>query len=58
LHLTPTAMGSGDKRKAEEAAPGPSTKKASGPLALAVNPKRVRELKPGPVTGTGPVIYW
>lgn len=47
----------GDKRKAAGApSPGePAPKKAA---ALAVNPKRVRALKPGAPVGAGPVIYW
>lgn len=55
--LEATTMGeeSGSKRKAEEAVEGPAKKAAPGPLA--VNPKRVRELKGGK-PGPGPVIYW
>lgn len=47
------------KRKAEgEAAEAAPAKKASGPKPPAgVNPKRVRELRPGAVQ-KGPVIYW
>ena len=46
------------KRKAEEDAGTASTKKLAPPPPLAVNPKRVRALKPGTPTGNGPVIYW
>jgi hypothetical protein len=47
-----------DKRKASEAGldAGPAKKAAGGKLA--VNPKRVRELRKGAVQGDGPVVYW
>ena len=49
----------GGKRKLEEAAAGGAAKRAAPgpPPPLAVNPKRVRELKGGR-QGPGPVIYW
>ena len=53
------AMAAGsDKRKAAEAGleAGPAKKAAAGKLA--VNPKRVRELRKGAVQGDGPVVYW
>jgi deoxyribodipyrimidine photo-lyase len=45
----------GEKRKAEDV---PSTSASKKPAPLAVNPKRVRELKGGAISGKGPVIYW
>jgi len=47
-----------EKRRAQAAAecPPPSKKVASGKGD--VNPQRVRELRPGAVEGSGPVIYW
>lgn len=47
--------GDGNKRRAEEALGGPAKKAAPAPAG--VNPRRVRELRPGAV-GSGPVIYW
>jgi deoxyribodipyrimidine photo-lyase len=52
-----SAAQQGEKRKADDA-PGTSAAAVKKPVPLAVNPKRVRELKGGAVTGTGPVIYW
>lgn len=46
------------KRKAEaEAGAGPSKRAQPAGGRLAVNPKRVRELRPGAVQ-KGPIIYW
>lgn len=50
-------MADSDKRKAEEALEGGPAKKAAI-WPLAVNPKRVRELRKGAVDSDGPVIYW
>ncbi|KAK9820163.1 hypothetical protein WJX72_006950 [[Myrmecia] bisecta] len=49
----------GTKRKAEaaEAAGGQAAHKSLVDTPTSVNPKRVRELKPGPVK-PGPVVYW
>lgn len=48
----------GEKRKAEDAPAGEPSSTSKKPVPLAVNPKRVRELKAGSPSGTGPVIYW
>ncbi|KAI3433882.1 hypothetical protein D9Q98_003684 [Chlorella vulgaris] len=47
----------GDKRKAAEALEAGPSKKAATKL-LAVNPRRMHELRKGAVEGEGPVIYW
>ena len=52
------SMGDGDKRTAEGAAEGGPAAKKAATVKLAVNPKRVRELRRGAVAGEGPVIYW
>lgn len=49
----------GEKRNAPKDAGESSEKQVlKKHVALSVNSKRVRELKRGPVTGSGPVIYW
>ena len=48
----------GEKRKAEDAPAGEPSSSGKKSLPLAVNPKRVRELKAGAPSGNGPVIYW
>lgn len=52
-----SAAQQGEKRKAEDA-PGAGTSSVKKSVSLAVNPKRVRELKGGAISGDGPVIYW
>jgi deoxyribodipyrimidine photo-lyase len=50
----------GEKRKAQETHAGDATTSVAAKklTSLPVNPKRVRELRGGNVSGSGPVIYW